>query len=270
MFVSNLTSVKPGRKIFQDFDCEHPSLWFATFELRLACWEIKSEKMRTDMLHAHFTEDSLVAVQDVIFSNATYARLKSKLLDRYEPTVSARVFKLLLPQWLGDRRPSEMLSYLKANVARDDISSNMLRELFISRMPEEIKLSLCMITEASLDQLAKAADRMMNNLTQTSTLPATEHIGIDLCKSNYNFAANNSALNAKLNSLESKVERLIQSTALSRHQHVDMSNRPIYRNFSYNNHSQNNNSEPQVHTSSTLPGHEDRRSAPKPLCFYHR
>ena len=105
--------------------------------------------MRTYMLLAHLTEDSLVAVQDVIFSTPTYARLKSKLLDQYEPTMSARVSKLLRPQFLRDRKPSEMLSYLKANVARDDISSNMLRELFISRMPEEIKLSLRTMTEAS-------------------------------------------------------------------------------------------------------------------------
>ena len=100
------------------------------------------------------------------------------MLDRYKPTMSTRVSKLLRPQFLGDRRPSEMLSYLKANVSCDDISSNMLRELFISRMPEEIKLSLCTMTEASLDQLAKAADTMMDNLTQTSKLPTTEHTGI--------------------------------------------------------------------------------------------
>ena len=206
----------------------------------------------------------------MLFSNPTYSRLKSKLLDQYEPTMSARVSKLLQPQFLGDQRPSEMLSYLKANVAHDDISSNMLRELFIFRLQEEIKLLLCTMTKASLDQLAKAAERMMDNLTQTFTLPTTEHTRINPCKSNYNFAANNSALNAKLNSLESKVEHLIQSTAVTCHQQVDMPNRPRYRNFSYSNRSQNNNSEPQVHTSSMLPEHEDRRSAPKQLCFYHR
>ena len=116
------------------------------------------------MLLAHLTEDSLVAVQDVIFFNPTYVRLKSKLLDRCEPTMGARVSKLLHPLFLGNRRPSEMLSYsLKANVARDDVSLNMLRELFISRMPGEIKLSICTMTEASLDQLAKATGRMMDN-----------------------------------------------------------------------------------------------------------
>ena len=109
---------------------------------------------------------------------------------------------------------------------------------------------------------------MMDNLTQTSTLPTIEHTGIDPCKSNYNFAAINSALHTKLNSLESKVERFVQSTAATRHQHV-IPNRPRYRNFSYRNRSQNNNSEPQVHSSSTFPEHEDRRSAPTQLCFYH-
>ena len=50
--------VQPGRKIFQDFNREYPSLWFATFELRLDCRGIASANLRTDMLLSHLTEDS--------------------------------------------------------------------------------------------------------------------------------------------------------------------------------------------------------------------
>ena len=79
--------------------------------------------------------------------------------------MSTRVTSLLHPESLGDRRPSEILSYLKANLAQNDVFVDILPEFFVSRMPEEIKLSLCTMSEAPLDQLAKAADRMMDNLT---------------------------------------------------------------------------------------------------------
>ena len=69
------------------------------------------------MLFANLTEDSLVAVQDVIFSIPTYSSLKSKLFDQSEPTS-----KLLHPKFLENQTPFEMLSYLKADVASDDIS----------------------------------------------------------------------------------------------------------------------------------------------------
>ena len=61
----------------------------------------------------------------------------------------------------------------------------------------------------------------MDNSTQTSTLLTTEQNGINPYESNFDNVASNSALNAKLNSLESKVKRLIQSTAITRHQHID-------------------------------------------------
>ena len=68
------------------------------FETAIGMLENKCEKMRADMLLAHSTEDSLVTVLNVIFSSPTYSKLKSKLLDWYEPTMSAIVSKLLHPQ----------------------------------------------------------------------------------------------------------------------------------------------------------------------------
>ena len=51
--------IHPGQKIFQDFNKSYPSLWFTTFELRLDCWGIKSDKIKTDVLLAHLADDAL-------------------------------------------------------------------------------------------------------------------------------------------------------------------------------------------------------------------
>ena len=52
--------------------------------------------------------------------------------------------------------------YLRTNVARADISDCMLKVLFLLQMPEEIRLLLCIMHDASLDQFAQAADRMID------------------------------------------------------------------------------------------------------------
>ena len=93
--VLTLSVLHPGQKIFQDFNKSYPSLWFITFELRLDCWGIKSDKIKTDVLLAHLTDDALLAVQDIIFNNPTNLLLKTKLLQHYEPSMSARVAQLL-------------------------------------------------------------------------------------------------------------------------------------------------------------------------------
>ena len=79
------------------------------------------------------------------------------------------------------------------------VSQSMLRELFISRIPKNIRLSLCTMPEASLDQLAMAADKMIDTMTET---PREMH---DLP------GAKSSNLSEKLIFLENKIERLFQT-----------------------------------------------------------
>ena len=58
--------IHPGRKIFQDLNKSYPSPWFTTFELRLDCWGIKNDKIKTNVLLAQLTDDALLAVQDIL------------------------------------------------------------------------------------------------------------------------------------------------------------------------------------------------------------
>ena len=53
-----------------------------------------------------------------------------------------------------------MLTFLKANVARNDVSENLLKELFISRREENVRMSLCTMPHAFLDALATTADKI--------------------------------------------------------------------------------------------------------------
>ena len=46
----------------------------------------------------HLNKGTLVSIQDLIFQNPAYSKLKKRLLEKFEPTMSTCVFKLLNPQ----------------------------------------------------------------------------------------------------------------------------------------------------------------------------
>ena len=180
--------------------------------------------------------------------------------------MSARVTRLLHPESLGDKRPPEMLSYLKANLARNDVSVDMLRELLISRMPDEIKLCLCTMPDVRLDQLANAADRIMDNLIRPSVFASSEGTSFLSSKSNVSSAKKTSALAEKMNTLEKKIERLIQSSnSASRPQNSSWSNRQSYGNYRQNQVPPNLFNRPQHPYQD-----QDRHSASAQFCYYHR
>ena len=249
-------NLQPGRKICQDFNKSYPSLWFATFELRLDCWGITSDRMRTDFLLGHLTDDSLLSVQDIIFARPTYALLKRRLLEQYEPTMSARVSELLNPQALGDRKPSELLIFLKASVARNDVSQHMLRELFISRMPENIRLSLCSMHNASLEQLATAADKMVDTLMGSSSREWPNQSG-----SSANDFSN------KLTTLENKIEQLLQVK-----DHLALNSKTVNnREFASSSGQMQRQTSISMPRVPTQPNKSFRHANPQnQVCYYHR
>ena len=119
--------------------------------------------------------------------------------------MSARVAQLLNPELLGDRKPSKILTFLKTNLARNDISNDTLKESFIARMPKKVRMSLCTMPHASLDTLAAAADKM------TETNHFTMFFGYDA--SEYNQPAEIRLFKTKLAALESKLDRLVRSNS---------------------------------------------------------
>ena len=143
--------------------------------------------------------------------------------------MSARVAQLLNSESLGDRKPSEILTFLKTNVARNDISNDMLKELFISRMPEKVRMSLCTMPHASLDNLAAAADRMTetNRFTMFSGYDAPE----------YNQPAENRLLKTKLAALESKLDRLVCSNSSNQFETKPIFQKPQQSSQTSNIHS---------------------------------
>ena len=64
---------------------------------------------------------------------------------------------------ITDEKPSQFLLTLRTKLAKSDMSANMIRELFIAKMPEHLRNNLIAMANVTLDELAITADKMVSN-----------------------------------------------------------------------------------------------------------
>jgi len=89
-----------------------------------------------------------------------YAFLKAEVIRQLGPTREHKR-RLFLSEEMGDRKPSHFLRRLR-NLAGDMANEELLRTAWFSRLPTFLQLQLADRTDYHLDQLADAADRIMD------------------------------------------------------------------------------------------------------------
>lgn len=76
---------------------------------------------------------------------------------------------------LGDKKPSQFLTHLR-NQAQGNCSATVLRSLFFEHMPENVRAILAGIECDDLDNLAKAADRIIENTNPGSFINSVQGV----------------------------------------------------------------------------------------------
>ncbi|XP_064475348.1 uncharacterized protein LOC135389213 [Ornithodoros turicata] len=103
-------------------------------------------------------------IDDVLSSirpDNAYDILKSAIVSRTTVSERARIQQLLTTEELGDRRPSQLLHRIRQLLGdRSDDHSAILRELFLNRLPQDVRLILAGNDYVALDRLADLADRI--------------------------------------------------------------------------------------------------------------
>jgi len=95
-----------------------------------------------------------------------YAALKTQLLATFGLTRRERAAKLLDLPGLGDRKPSVLLSEMRA-LSHGHVSCMLFEEIFLRQMPDDIRMQLAQEDFADLDALAARADALWHAKTQT-------------------------------------------------------------------------------------------------------
>ena len=185
-----------------------PTIWFSLFELKLQQCGLLEGEQRKNALTSCLPNDVLLIIHDFLINQASYQCIKQRLLLWFEPNLSSRVTKLLNYSIVTPEKPSQFLLMLRTKLAKSDTSQEMICELFIAKMPENIRNSLIAVKNLSLDELAITANQMISSGKEPAvknTLFANEHK-----KSELSAASNNSKILSRMDSLKKKLNDVLK------------------------------------------------------------
>ncbi|XP_077491696.1 uncharacterized protein LOC144102265 [Amblyomma americanum] len=147
------------------FWSKNPQVWFAQVEAIFNLRRVNSETSRFYHLLSNLSPEVAHGVADVLaepLGDTPYQRIKKRILERTTASERTRLQQLLTREELGDRRPSQLLTSMRKLLGQSNVDSNgaVLRELFLQRLPQSIRLVLAAVGDVTLDRLAELADRM--------------------------------------------------------------------------------------------------------------
>lgn len=190
------------------FWIDRPEIWFFQVEAQFQINGITNENTKFNYLIAQLEPKYVENIWDIINSaSATkYSDSKARLLNLFKESESARIKRLITGIELGTMKPSQLLQKLRT-VATADISENLIKTLWLQKMPDDIK-NILLVSEEDLTKLAIMADKIsdMNPKTEIFATSSSSQV-INECSS----ASNNKELLKRLASLEQQVSQLCVS-----------------------------------------------------------
>ena len=144
-----------------------PELWFLQVDALFQTRNITAPKTKFNHVVASISPQAAATVRDIIRAppaGDAYQVLKESLIKRNAPTRHHCLQQLLHQITLGDRKPSELLRRMRQLHGDGTPDTELLRELFLQRLPKEIRAvlsAMAMDTTNTLDNLAETADNMI-------------------------------------------------------------------------------------------------------------
>ncbi|XP_063233752.1 uncharacterized protein LOC134537325 [Bacillus rossius redtenbacheri] len=132
-----------------------------------------SAGITTDSTKFHYLAGNLdchyaTVVRDILTQppvTGKYEKLRTELVKRLSASQARKTKQLLETEEMGDRRPSQFLRYLRG-LAGTAIPDDLLRFLWLGRLPSPTQAILVTQTNASLDVLADLADAIADTNPQ--------------------------------------------------------------------------------------------------------
>lgn len=161
-----------------------PALWFFQVESQFALRNITQSLTKYYYVIQALPAEVMLEIRDIISNPSLtasidpYATLKAALISRVTETESKRLQQLLSSAELGDRTPSQFLRYLLGLLGdkAPTFDRDILRHLFISRMPPQAQQILAAFKGISLEQLAEAADNIVELAPSPISAVTSNHI----------------------------------------------------------------------------------------------
>ena len=223
----------PSRIELPAFIQEDVRLWWAQVEARLNLAGIKDDLSRFRYVIAGLPLEVIKKVSDLVYTEPLvdpFGTLRTRIINEFEPTDSAKLRQLLEGCQLGDRLPSELLREMR-KLAQDRLSDDVLRELFFKRLPTSLTTIFLTTGVTDLEKAAQAADTAL----RTSYLSGPQIAVVSPPASTTNEVA---SITARIDALTRSVQQLMdtqrqirRNRSSSRGKHNQRSRSPTPRRF---------------------------------------
>lgn len=146
-----------------------PAYWFATVEAQFELGGIVADNTKFNYLIGHLDEKYAEIIEDVVINpppiGQRYEKIKEILIKRVSVSEESRVRQLLNNEELGDQKPSHFLRRLRSLAGSGKSDDSILRQLWLSRLPQQVQAILASQPDLTLDKMADLAD----NITEVFT-----------------------------------------------------------------------------------------------------
>ena len=163
------------------FSSSDPELFFARAESSFAAAGVTSDFTRYFYVSQALDDRAANVVRDVLIKppeHERYTTLKNELIKRLARTQEEKLRQLLESEELGDRRPSEFLRHLR-ELADGKASEEILRMLWLARLPYSTQVALATQIESTLDNLARLADAVASLTPNPPVLAPVDSRSLD-------------------------------------------------------------------------------------------
>lgn len=123
---------------------EEPEIWFLQVDSSFNLNGIIQDSTKYEYLLSHLDPSILFVVKDIIINPPAvgrYLAMKTRIIQHFAESGEGQLKKLLSGLELGDQKPSHLLQKMKS-LAGSKVSNDMLRTLFMERLPEKMKCIL--------------------------------------------------------------------------------------------------------------------------------
>lgn len=99
--------------------------------------------------------------------------MKKRIIDSFAESEENQIKRLLSGLELGDQKPSHYLQRLKS-LSAGKINDEVLKALFLERLPEKIRCILAVCDSSDIEKLANQADKILETFSSSTSLFVSE------------------------------------------------------------------------------------------------
>lgn len=140
----------------------NPTLWFVQVEAQFHAYSVKSDANKYFTVIGALDGAVLQQVADVLINppdKDKYHSLKTQLIARFTDSEEKQLRRVLTEIDLGDKSPSQLLREMKV-LAREKLSAEVLKTLWLQRLPTQVQLILSASADLKLEKMADVADKI--------------------------------------------------------------------------------------------------------------